>query len=315
MNVSRQRAIQLAAAAVAAPQVAAAQAVAAPITVRVGSQPAEFTADLIYGIEQGFFQRADLSIDLQMMANGAQTGAAIIGGALDIGLTDPLTVAQGHVRGIDFVFIAPAAGFATPWPLAFATRPDDGIRDAKDFNGKTIGIGSIKNAPTVMSRYWIDHNGGDSTSVKWLEIPFSETVAAIVSKRIDGALLGEPYLTQARDAGLHITLMVRNTSAAFWMVTGWTTTREWANRNTDTVRRFASAMRESNHWGNTHVAESVPIVAKYTKLPETVIAGMMRHPWIETLRAADVQPVIDTCAQYGVLPRTFPAKEILYEVR
>jgi NitT/TauT family transport system substrate-binding protein len=285
------------------------------VTLRVGSQPAEFTADLIYAMELGYFARQGITIELQMMANGAATSAAILGGALDIGLTDPLTVAEGHVRGIDLVFIAPGAGFATPWPLAFATRPDLGIREAKDFDGKTIGINALKNAPALMSFYWLDHNGGNSQSIKWVEVPFPAGVAAIQAKRIDGELFGEPFISQARDAGLTITLMEHNTSAPLWMVNGWIATRAWANRNVDTVRRFATAIRDANRWANAHVAETVPIVAKYTKLPEATINGMIPHPWVDALTPALVQPVLDTCASYGVLSASFPARDIFYTVR
>ena len=265
MNVPRRRAIQLAAAALAAPQTASAQAAPAPLTLRFGTQPAEFAADVFYGIEQGFFSRAGIAIDLQMLPNGAATSAAILSGALDLGLTDPLTVAEAHLRGIDLAFIAPGAGFAIPWPLAFATRADAGIRVAKDFNGKTIGINGLKNAPAVMSYYWLDHNGGNSQSVKWVEIPFPTAVGAIAEKRIDGELMGEPFISQARDAGLRITMMDHNVAAASWMVNGTVATRAWAAKNPDAVRRFASALHEANRWANTHVPETYPIIAKYTK--------------------------------------------------
>jgi NitT/TauT family transport system substrate-binding protein len=190
-----------------------------------------------------------------------------------------------------------------------------GVREAKDLNGKTIGTNALRNAPGIMSYYWIDHNGGDSKSIKWVEVPFSTGVAAIQAKRIDGELFGEPFVSQARDAGLTITLMEHNTSAGLWMVDGWMTTRAWANRNVATVRSFANAIRAAGRWANTHVPDTVPIVAKYTKLPEATIKGIMPHPWIETLQAALVQPVLDTCASYGVLSNTFPARDIFYTAR
>jgi NitT/TauT family transport system substrate-binding protein len=314
-TTTRSRAIQLTAAAIAAPTIAGAQTAGPPITLRVGSVPAEFTANLIYAMDQGYFAREGITIELQIMPNGPATGAAILGGAIDIGVTDPLTLALAHVRGVELVFIAPGAGFATPWPLAFATHPDLDIREAKDLNGKTIGTIALKNATDIMASYWIDHNGGKSQSIKWVEVPFPTGVAAIQAKRIDGELFGEPFISQARDAGLTITLMEHNTSASLWMVNGWMTTRAWADQNVDAVRRFAAAIRAASRWANTHVAETVPIVSKYTRLPEATIKGMMPHPWIETLQPGLIQPVLDTCASYGVLSKTFPARDIIYAAR
>jgi NitT/TauT family transport system substrate-binding protein len=312
---TRLQAIQLTVAAIAAPTIASAQGTPPPVTLRVGSVPAEFTANLIYAMDQGYFTREGITIELQPMSSGPATGAALLGGAFDIGVTDPLTVALAHERGVDLVFIAPGAGFATPWPLAFATHPDLEIREARDLNGKTLGTIALGNATDIMSYYWIDHNGGNSQSIKWVEVPFPAGVAAIQAKRIDGELFGEPFISQARDAGLTITLMEHNTPAALWMVNGWITTRAWADRNKDTVRRFATAIRAASRWANTHVAETVPIVSKYTKLPEATIKGIMAHPWIETLQPELVQPVLDTCASYGSLSKTFPARDIFYAAR
>jgi NitT/TauT family transport system substrate-binding protein len=298
-----------------APGAASAQSPSAPTTLRVGSQPAEFTADLVYGIEEGFFQRNAIAIELQLMANGAATNAAIIGGSLDIGLSDPLAIGEAHLRGVDLVYIAPGAEIVTPQPFALVTRPDVGIHEAADFNGKTIGTNSLKNGPTVMTFYWLDHNGADSQSIKWVEVPFQITVGAIVDKRIDAALMGEPFLSQARDAGLQVVTLDHNSAASRWMTNGWVARRSWADRNVDTVRRFSTAIRAANRWANTHTAETFPIVARFTKLPESTVSRIMRHPWLESLQAPLVQPVLDTCAHYGVLSRSFPAREIFYEVR
>jgi NitT/TauT family transport system substrate-binding protein len=285
------------------------------MTVRVGAPPVEFAACIAFGIEQGFFQRAGLNIDLQPSGASSQTAAAIAGGSLDIAEADPLTVAAGHVRGVDFVYVAPGAGFGTPWPIAFATRMEDGIRDPKDFNGKTIAVGGLKSAPDELASDWLDVNGGDSSSVKWLEVPFSASVAAIAAKRVDGALLPEPFVAQARDAGLRITSMGPKSPQAVWMITGWIASGAWADRNTEIVRRFASAMREANRWANTHVRETLPIVSRYTKIPEAALAKMIPHPWIETLEPHSVQPILDICVKYGVLARPVPAKDIFYLVR
>jgi NitT/TauT family transport system substrate-binding protein len=311
MPMTRRRALALTAAVAAVPHIASAQA-NEPVIVHVGTQPAEFSADLFYGIDTGIFQRAGLSIDLQMLANGAQTSAAIVAGALNLGLADPLSVALAQQRGLDLVFIAPGCGFAMPWPLAWVTRADAGIVTAKDFNGKTIGTNGIKNAPSLMALYWIDHNGGDSQSVKWVEIPFSTAIGAIQEKRIDGELMAEPFLSQAREAGMHVTGLDHNTSATRWMVNGWVASRAWANANPALVKRFVAAMYESNHWGNTHTVETYPIIAKYTKLPEAVIPGMVKHPWIEQLSAPLVQPVLDTATRYGVLTKTVAATDLFY---
>lgn len=302
-------------AAVALPQSALAQTGKPPVKLRVGTQPAEFTADIIYAQKEGFLDRAGISVDLQNLTNGNMTSNAIIAGALDIGLNDTLGVAQAHVRGVDLVFLAPASAFATPWPTGFVTAADGPIKTAKDLNGKTIGTRGLQNAPNQMASAWIDNSGGDAKSIKWVEITSATAVAAIQAKRIDGALIGEPYFTQAKEAGMHIMLLDRNLPSNLWMVNGWAAMRPWAAANVDTVKRFSAAILAANKWANTHEADTFPIVAAYTGIPEAVVAKMMPHPWLESFQPATAQAVIDTCAKYGSLAKSFPATELFFTPR
>ena len=309
---SRKRLLQLAFAATILPTGVAAQTAKVPVKLRVGTQPAEYTADIIYAIQEGFFDRAGVAVELQYRTNGNLTSDAIISGALDIGYTDTLGVAQAYLRGIDLAFLAPGAAFATPWPTGFVTNPDAGIRTAKDFNNKTIGTRGLANAPNRMAAAWIDNNGGDAKSIKWVEINSATAVAALEAKRIDAALVGEPYFTQAREAGMHITLFDHKPPSNLWMVNGFAARRSWADANTEAVRRFAAAILAANHWANTHESETYPIVATYTKIPEATVAKMMGHPWLESFQPAAVQVVIDICTKYGSLSRSFPAAELFY---
>jgi NitT/TauT family transport system substrate-binding protein len=309
---SRRSAIAMVAAGMAFPRRAFAQSAGPAVTV--ATQPAEFTADLVYAQQQGFFKKAGLDVTIQDLTNGNATSAAIISGAVDIGLNDTLGVAQAHVRGVDLVFIAPAAAFAPPWSTAFISLPEANLREPKDFNGKTIGTRGLRNAPNMMASAWIDKNGGDSSTIKWVEIVSSTAIAAIQAKRLDSVLIGEPYLEQARGTGLHVTLIERNLPVDTWLVNGWACRRAWVDANLDKARRFAAAILEANRWANAHREATFPIVAAYTGIPEATVTKTMWHPWVESGGPAFAQPVIDISAHYAVLPHAFPAADIFYKL-
>ena len=90
-------------------------------------------------------------------------------------------------------------------------------------------------------------------------------------KRIDGALLPDPLLVEARKRGFQVTYLRHNELTTRWMVNGWAATRTWADANSALVKRFASAMLEANRWGNAHPIDAYPIITKYTKFPETLL--------------------------------------------
>jgi NitT/TauT family transport system substrate-binding protein len=312
LNTSRKALLAMVATGTLFPRSAFAQSSAA--SVRVATQPAEFTADLIYAQQQGFFKKAGLDVDIQNLTNGNATSAAIISGAVDIGLNDTLGVAQAHTHGVDLVFIAPAAAYSPPWSTAFISLPETNLREPKDFNGKTIGTRGLRNAPNMMASAWIDKNGGDSSTIKWVEIVSSSAIAAIQAKRLDSVLIGEPYIEQGRGTGLHVNVIEHNLPADTWLVNGWTCRRDWVDANLDKAKRFAGAILEANRWANAHSEASFPIVAAYTGIPEATVAKMMRHPWVESGGASIAQPVIDISAHYGVLPHAFPAADIFYKL-
>jgi NitT/TauT family transport system substrate-binding protein len=281
--------------------------------MRVATQPAEFTADLIYAQQQGFFKKAGIDLEIQNLTNGNASSAAVISGAVDVGLNDTLGVAQAHTHGVDLVFIAPAAAYSPPWSTAFISLPEANLHEPKDFNGKTIGTRGLRNAPNMMASAWIDKNGGDSSTIKWVEIVSATAIAAIQAKRLDSVLIGEPYLEQARVSGLHVSLIEHNLPVDTWLVNGWACRRDWVDANQDKAKRFAGAILEANRWANAHREATVPIIAAYTGIPEATVAKTMWHPWVESGGASIAQPVIDVSAHYTVLSHAFPAADIFYK--
>ena len=77
----------------------------APTPVRVACTASDSYAEGLYATDQGFFTRAGLTTDLQVLASGAAITAAVAGGAVDIGITNPLPLISGVQHGIPFVYI------------------------------------------------------------------------------------------------------------------------------------------------------------------------------------------------------------------
>jgi NitT/TauT family transport system substrate-binding protein len=171
----------------------------AATTVRIGVQPVESAGQTFYGKDLGWFEQAGLDVQISPMSNGPALVAAVISGALDIGLSAVGSVAQAHVKGLGVKIIAPAG-------MSLSTAPtdvtmvaiDSPIKTAADLSGKTIAVNGIGNVLMYATQAWIDKNGGDSKKVKWVEMPFPSMAGAIAAKRVDGATLAEPYVSDAK---------------------------------------------------------------------------------------------------------------------
>ena len=74
---------------------------------------------------------------------------------------------------------------------------DGPIHSAKDLNGSTIPSPSLRDYFEVADRAWIDANGGDSKTVKFIELPVSAMFAALQTGRVAAIGLPNPFLANA----------------------------------------------------------------------------------------------------------------------
>jgi NitT/TauT family transport system substrate-binding protein len=304
--------VAAAAAASAIPLPAAAQS---PIAVRIGIIPAEICGQIIYGLEGGYFSRAGLDVQTQTFPSGGAIAAALAGGALDIGMVDLTSMINAHVRGIPFVGLAPALVNSSDSPtFGIVVRGDSDIRVAKDFNGKSVGVNGLNNIAQVSAMAWIDNNGGNSKSVKFVELPLPAKAAAIKAGTIDASLDTEPFLTYGLDQGFRAFLMEVKPIASPYLLDFFASTRDWAQHNGPATAKFIAAMRETSVWANANRALTAPMLAKATRIPLDVVQRMRRGSFAVNNDTKLVQPVIDAVVRYGIIPKGFPASELIYTI-
>jgi NitT/TauT family transport system substrate-binding protein len=294
---------------------ASAQAAPAPspATIRLGVITVEAAAEAFYALDMGFFKKQGLDVDLQIMQNGAAIAAAVTGGSLDAGFADTVSISNAHERGLPLIYLAPALlnSYAAP-TLAILVNGAGAIHDAKDLNGKTIAVNGINNITMLPVEAWIDKNGGDSKTVKWIEVPIFNENDAVAAGKVDAAVTGEPFITFGTDKGLRALYMDKNAIAPRYILSGFFTTKDWATKNPGLAAKFIAAIKETAQWANANPAAAGVILAKYTKLPQAVVDRIKHGQFAETLLVSDYQPVIDVAARYGVLPKAFPAPEYFY---
>ena len=122
--------------------------------------------------------------------------AAVAAGTYDIAFANISTIAVTHVRGLPFVCIAPGVGWQ-PGKIVGSIMVADGstAKSATDFNGKTFATPGLGTIGEFLPRAWIDKHGGDSATVKFVEIPFPLEADALTSGWVDAAYKVEPFLT------------------------------------------------------------------------------------------------------------------------
>ena len=271
-------------------------ALAAPLTINVISLPSDTAGTLYYADELGYFKAAGLDVKITDMTSSPPIVAAVASGAGDIGFSVVTSTAVAHERGIPVRFIAPGAMWVTALATAeLVVAKDSPLQSAASFNGKTIAITGLADLTYYGTKAWIDRNGGDTASIKWV-----------------GAMIAEPFLEAAKSQ-VKFVAPVDDAVAPRFMSTGWIATDAWIKAHPVEAAKFAEIMRQTAVWANAHQKESAQILLHHTRITAETAATMSRVTYATTLDPKLLQPSIDAAAKYATTPmRVTPATELIW---
>ncbi len=262
---------------------------------------------------EGYMQRAGLALDLQALATGDATVAAMIGGEVAIGSLNVISLALAHEKGVDIKIVAGASHWESGHGGSqIMVKADSAIKDGAALTGKVVGVNLLRGLSQMVTSAWIDKHGGDSTKVQFIEIPFSAMQSALETGRVAAAQIPPPFSTTALSTCRSLGAP-NDAIASRFLLGGYVVTGSWAAANKDVIREFQAAMSACARWIDRDPAASVTAVADLTKQEPAVVAKSVRSLFTEKLTAAEVQPVINIAAKYGVLKAAFPAAEIMVQ--
>lgn len=312
VNIFRQALVSALVLTLAAPA-GLAQSPPSAVTVRLASAPDDDVTPVLYAQKAGLFARAGLSVEVSRMNNGAAVTAAVAGGSIDIGKSSLVPLLAAHAHGLPFTLIAPAGVWATNAPVtATIVLKTSAIAAARDLAGKTVSSSSLKDLMTMSTQIWIDEHGGDSSAVRFVELPPPAVLTALADGRVDAATVGNPNLAQALASGkVRVLSHPEDAIAGRFLLAAWFANSDFIAKNRRVVDRFVGVLREAVAYTNAHHAETVPLVAAFTGIDPATVATMTRATGTLTLDPREIRPVIEVAVKYKIIDRAFDPQEFL----
>jgi len=283
--------------------------------VRTVGPPNDGYKAVFYGIKSGIFKKYGLDVQTSIVASGAAAAAALSGGAADIAYTNILTLIQAHTHNVPMIFVA-SGNLQLPGKAQtdMLVSSDSPIKSGRDLIGKTLGSASLRDINAAASLAWIDKTGGDSKTVKVVEVPASAGAAFLEEHRADAVTLNEPAVSQAVASGKARILAAPYDAVGAGMTAGFAAMTPYVDANRDVMVRFAKAMHEASVYTNTHLRETVDLVAAYSGVPADVVGKSVRFIDAEYLEPRYLQPMIDLCSRYQLIDKDFPAADVISPV-
>ena len=312
--IHRRSFVQSLAAAALVPALARpAYAQAAAQTLHLGSNASDDVTPVLWAQHNGMFSKAGLALDIQKFTSGSAVTSAVVGGALDVGKSSMLPLISARNHGVPVQIIAPGELWLSNEPISGMVVPKDSpITAAKDLNGKTLPTPSLRDIVETSTRAWIDANGGDSKTVKFVEMPSAAVLAALLDGRVAAATLSNPYFGNVVASGkVRVISRPEDAIAKRFMITAWFVTESFAEKNHDALVKFAQTVQQAATYTNTHHAETVPITAPFWGLETSVLSGMTRSFNGAIVDPKDIQPVIDVALKYGYLEKPLDVQQLI----
>jgi NitT/TauT family transport system substrate-binding protein len=282
--------------------------------LRLIAIPSDALTPLYYGMQTGIFKKAGIDLQIFPASSGTAATAAVIGGAYDLANTSIVPVMNAYLRSVPISIVAPQAVYTPANPFSLLQKaPDTPYKTGVDLNGKIIAVSALNDISQLSISAWVDKNGGDSTTLKFVEIPNSATEAAIAEHRVAAGLLLEPLLDESIAAGTTKTLGdAYGAIAAKIMFAAYVARPDWASQHADLLRRFVVAAGAAATYTNDHPAETAAMMSEITKVPLPVMQRMRRVVCATTMDPHLVQPIIDSAVRYKLIPKPFLAEELFF---
>ncbi|WP_221583375.1 ABC transporter substrate-binding protein [Microbacterium sp. G2-8] len=169
-----------------------------PITVGVLKiAPA---AAVQYGIDEGIFEEHGLDVTLAEAQGGAAMLPSVSTGEYDFGVGNGLSVLTAATQGIDMRMVS---GYSYSLPEgedinAVVVRAGDGIESWSDLEGKTVATNTIKTQGDLTINEAIERDGGDPSTVEYIEVPFPDALPQLEGGNADAVWIPEPFYSAAK---------------------------------------------------------------------------------------------------------------------
>src|SRR5687768_16023896 len=202
-------------------------------------------AAMFVAMEKGFFKAEGLELETLPLAGGAPIINGVTSGDLQFGWSNVISLYQAHVEGFDFKLIAGGATNvkAKNESHAIQVGKNSPIKTAKDLEGKTIAVNTLNNIVHLMAMAWIDKNGGNSSKVKFVEVPFPQMEAALSGGKLDAVSIHEPFATAAVEkGGIRVVSYPWGDVLPKFQIAAWFASEKWIQKNKAMLQAFIRAI-------------------------------------------------------------------------
>jgi NitT/TauT family transport system substrate-binding protein len=292
-------------------------------TITAAISPVLDSAGFFVALREGLFAQEGLTVHYTA-AHGDTVISGAVKGKYDVIATNYVSYVQAQVTRTADLRVIAEASLLQPGGRVIMTMPRSKVRTLRELTGHVLGVNADANVGFLLAASVLTENGiklsvaGGKNAVGFpsFSMPYPDAAPALVSGKVDAAVMSEPFVTQAEENYGAVPLADLDSGATEqFPMEGYATTASWARANPQTLKAFLIALEAGQQIADT---DRQAVEAAFVGLPrgaghiDRVTAAVMAlNVYPLGVDAVRLQRVADVMQQFGFLKRRFDIRALL----
>jgi NitT/TauT family transport system substrate-binding protein len=283
-------------------------------TLKIALAPTTDYAALYAGLKDGTFKRHGLDIQIDQALTATANMAAVTSGKADMATNSAASGSTAIINGLPLKMITTTDMIPTKGYVEVLVRKDSGIKDFGDLAGKTVATINLQGLFELAVRNAVAKQGGDPKSVKTLAMAPNEEGPALGAKRLDGIILQDPFLAQAKKNKAFVSLGNPFALLGYRILAGALFSSEKAiAAKGDALKRFREALTEASEKTRAQPSLARDVIPEYTELEPDVVASIGLPEYGTEAPEESMTKMLEQMKANGWIKRVPPYDDLVWD--
>jgi len=286
-----------------------------PVTdITVGTAPTLSGTSFYLAAQNGTFAKNHLSATPQLMTSGAEAIPLLLNGQIQFTVTDAVAAIKAISQQVPLEIIAQGP-IVSPDPAKDngGLLVGSGVANVQDLAGKTVAVNALGSFSELAAEKSIDLAGGDSSKVKFVELPIPQMAAAVKAGTVAGAAISEPYLSEGKAEGLKDLMPILHGVFPNAPMVVYVASASYASSHPQVIKEFADAITAANATLGASPATLKSVGGSVAKMTAAQLANVILPTYVPTpISLGALMTVMNVMVEYKVLTAPIDLQSHVY---
>lgn len=274
--------------------------------IRVAALPIAETGALWAAIDEGIFADHGLEVEVVPAQGGAQAIPALLSGDIQFAIGQPFGPIRADLQDLGVAIIGDYADSLADGDdvNAVVALGDSGIASPKDLSGKKVSVNSLGAAGDLTIRAAVDADGGDSSTIEFIEVAFPEVKAQLEAGTIDAAWAPDPFRGMVLgEGGVSVVAPYQAVIPGLSVLTN-ITTQELIDSDPELVTAYSEAMAEALDFAASNEDAVYAAIAEGLDIPMEAAQSIVLPSFTFEIDVDSIQRLADLAVEYEYIDQS-----------